>query len=304
MGGHPSARGHGHPSARGRLLLALTVTLIVLIVQVFGSWVSGSLALLADAGHLLADVGGIGLAVLAATLSARPATPRRTYGYHRAEVLAALLNAMLLIGLAALLLIESWQRWGAAPAVRGAEMIAFAVIGLLGNLVVMGMLHGGAHANLNVRGAYLHAFGDALGSLAVIAAALVIITTGWQRADVIASAAVALLILPRAFRLLGETVDVLLEATPRGIDLAEVHAGILRLPGVIGAHDLHVWQLTSGLPVLSVHVVVSDEVLADGGGARLLDALGECLAEQFDVEHCTFQLEPVTHAAHERACRI
>lgn len=304
MGGSHVPHGHRHPSARGRLLVAMAVTLIVLIVQVFGSWLSGSLALLADAGHLLADVSGIGLAVLAATLSARPATARRTYGYHRAEVLAALVNAMLLIGLAAFLLIESWQRWGEAPDVRGVEMVVFAVIGLLGNLIVMGMLHGGAHANLNVRGAYLHAFGDALGSIAVIGAALVIITTGWQRADVIASAAVALLILPRAFRLLGETVDVLLEATPRGIDLADVQAGILRLPGVIGAHDLHVWQLTSGLPVLSVHVVVTDEVLADGGGARLLDALGECLAEQFDVEHCTFQLEPVTHAAHERACRV
>ena len=228
-----------------------------------------------------------------------PATPERTFGYYRLEILAAVVNAVLLFGIALFILWEAWQRWSSPPEVQGRLMLAFAVVGLVANIVGALVLRAGAKESLNVKGAYLEVLGDLLGSVAVIVAAVVIATTGWLRADVVASVAVALMILPRTWSLLREAVDVLLEATPRGVDLVEVRRHILDSPGVLGAHDLHAWTITSGLPVLSVHVVVSDEVLADGGGSDVLHALGECLADHFDVEHCTFQLEHTGHTEHE-----
>jgi cobalt-zinc-cadmium efflux system protein len=178
-------------------------------------------------------------------------------------------------------------------------MLAFAAIGLVANLVSLFVLRSGADKSLNVKGAYLEVFGDLLGSIAVIAAAAVIATTGWQAADPTASVLVALMILPRTWTLLREAVDVLLEATPKDIDLDEIRHHILTTPGVTDAHDLHVWTITSGMPVLSVHVTVEDAVLADGAGGQILDRLGACLQDHFDVEHCTFQLEPAGHAEHE-----
>jgi cobalt-zinc-cadmium efflux system protein len=208
-------------------------------------------------------------------------------------------NAVLLFGIALFILWEAWQRWSNPPEVQGGLMLAFASVGLVANVAGLLILRSGAKESLNVKGAYLEVLGDLLGSVAVIVAAVVIATTGWLGADVVASVAVALMILPRTWTLLREAVDVLLEAAPRGVDLVEVRRHILDTPGVLGAHDLHAWTITSGLPVLSVHVVVSDQALADGGGARVLDALGECLADHFDVEHCTFQLEPSGHTEHE-----
>ncbi len=282
-----------------RLLAVLGITSTVLVAELIGSAVTGSLALLADAGHMFTDVAGILLAVLAVTFASRPATPERTFGYYRLEILAAVVNAVLLFGIALFILWEAWQRWSNPPEVQGGLMLAFASVGLVANIAGLLILRSGAKESLNVKGAYLEVLGDLLGSVAVIVAALVIATTGWLGADVVASVAVALMILPRTWTLLREAVDVLLEATPRGVDLVEVRRHILDAPGVLGAHDLHAWTITSGLPVLSVHVVVSDQALADGGGARVLDALGECLADHFDVEHCTFQLEPTGHAEHE-----
>jgi cobalt-zinc-cadmium efflux system protein len=248
---------------------------------------------------MFTDVAGILLAVLAVTFASRPATQNRTFGYYRLEILAAVINAVLLFGVALFILWQAWQRWSSPPEVEGGLMLAFAAVGLIANTVGLLVLRDGAKESLNVKGAYLEVLGDFLGSIAVIVAALLIATTGWLRADVVASVAVALMILPRTWILLREAVDVLLEATPRGVDLAEVRRHIVETSGVIGAHDLHAWTITSGLPVLSVHVVVTDEALADGGGARVLDSLGECLADHFDVEHCTFQLEPAGHATHE-----
>lgn len=300
--------GHGHDHGasisaggvhRRRLLTALTITSVVLVAEVIGGLVTGSLALLADAGHMLTDVVALGLALLAVTFAARPATPERTYGYYRLEILAAMANAMLLFGVAVFILWEAWGRWFGAPVVEGGLMLGFALVGLVANLVGLLVLRGGARESLNVRGAYLEVLGDLLGSVAVIVAAVVIAVTGWVRADVVASVAVSLMILPRTWTLLREAVDVLLQATPKDVDLVQVRAHIESLPGVIGAHDLHAWTLTSGLPVLSVHVVVDDATLADGGGGRILDALADCLGHHFDIEHCTFQLEPATHAAHE-----
>ena len=295
---------HGMPASAGmmhrrRLVVVLAITAAVVIVQVVGAVVSDSLALLADAGHMFTDVVGLSLALFAVTIAGRSATPERTFGYYRVEILAALANAVLLVAVATFILWEAWQRWDDPPEVHGGLMLVFATVGLVANLVGLLVLRSGASESLTIRGAYLEVLGDLLGSAAVIIAALVIATTDWTRADVVASVLVALMILPRTWSLLREAVDVLLEATPRGVDLVEVRRHILEVDGVLDAHDLHAWTITSGLPVLSVHVVVDDAVLSDPGGARVLDRLGQCLGEHFDVEHCTFQLEPVGHVDHE-----
>ncbi|MGD9957622.1 MAG: cation diffusion facilitator family transporter [Candidatus Nanopelagicales bacterium] len=284
---------------RGRLLAVLALTSVVLVAELVGAWLTGSLALLADAGHMATDVAGILLAILAVTFASRPATPQRTYGYYRLEILAAVVNAGLLLAVAAYILVEAWLRWQEPPTVDGPLMLVFGVVGLIANIVGVLLLRQGAKESLNVRGAYLEVLGDGLGSAAVVVAAVLIARLGWQRADVVASVAVALMILPRVWSLLRDAVDVLLQATPKDVDIDDVRAHILGTDGVIDAHDLHVWTLTSGVPVMSVHVVCTDEALADGGGARVLDALCDCLAHHFDVEHCTFQLEPASHREHE-----
>ena len=252
---------------RRRLVVVLVITSGVVVVQVIGGIVTDSLALLADAGHMFTDVAGVSLALIAVSFAARPATPARTFGYYRVEILAAVVNAMLLIAVAVFVFWQAWQRWSDPPEVDGGLMLVFAVIGLVANLAGLFVLRGGAKESLNIRGAYLEVLGDTLGSAAVIVAAVIIATTGWTRVDVIASVLVALMILPRTWSLLREAIDVLLEATPRGVDMAEVRRHILEVDGVLDAHDLHAWTITSGLPVLSVHVVVEDVVLNDQGGA-------------------------------------
>jgi cobalt-zinc-cadmium efflux system protein len=283
------------------LLVVLGITSVVLIAELVGSAITGSLALVADAAHMFTDVAGTLLAVLAVTFAARPATLQRTFGYYRLEILAAVVNAMLLFGVAAYIAWEAWQRWQSPPQVAGGLMLVFAVVGLVANIAGMLILRSGAKESLNVKGAYLEVVGDLLGSIAVIIAAVVISLTGWQRADVVASVAVAFMIVPRTISLLRDAVDVLLEATPRNVDLVQVREHILGVPGVVGAHDLHAWTITSGMPVLSVHVVVSDEIIDSGRTGPVLDAVGRCLGEHFDVEHCTFQLEPESHRSHEAA---
>jgi cobalt-zinc-cadmium efflux system protein len=284
---------------RRRLVVVLAITAGIVVVQIIGGVASDSLALLADAGHMFTDFAGVLLALIAVTFAARPATPERTFGYYRVEILAAVANAMLLIAVAAFIFWQAWLRWSDPPDVASGLMLTVAVVGLVANVIGLLVLRSGARESLTIRGAYLEVLGDTLGSLAVIVAALIIAFTGWTRADVVASIIVALMILPRTWSLLREAVDVLLEATPRGVDMAEVRRHILDVDGVLDAHDLHVWTITSGLPVLSVHVVVEDAVLNDQGGARVLDRLGVCLGEHFDVEHCTFQLEPLGHIDHE-----
>lgn len=297
--------GHSHGTATGahrsRLLTALLITLTVMGAEVIGGLISGSLALLADAAHMLTDAAGVGLALLAAWFASRPATPERTFGYQRSEVLAAVVNALLLFGVAGFVLVEAVRRFTSPPEVATGLMLGVAVVGLVANTISLLVLRGGQQESLNVRGAYLEVLGDLLGSAAVIVAAIVIALTGYTQADPIASALIGLMILPRTWGLLREAVDVLLEATPRGVDLTQVRQHLLDTPGVIDVHDLHAWTITSGLPVLSVHVVVAQDVLADGGGGRVLDSLGACLAGHFDVEHCTFQLEEPTHQGHEHA---
>nr|WP_196791305.1 cation diffusion facilitator family transporter [Motilibacter aurantiacus] len=290
------------------MLVVLAITATVVVVQVIGGVLSGSLALLADAGHAFTDAAGLLIAVLAVTFASMPATTQRTFGYLRLEILAAVVNATLLAVVAVFVLIEAGRRWSDPPEVAGGTMLAFALVGLVANAVGLLLLSRGAKESLNVRGAYLEVLGDLLGSAAVIVAAVVLLTTGLRRADAVASVAVALMILPRTWSLLREAIDVLLEATPRGVDVGHVRDHILRTPGVLDVHDLHVWTITSGLPVMSAHIVVEPgrstpdcAGAAQGCEASILDTLRDCLAEHFDVEHSTFQLEPAGHRAHEDA---
>jgi cobalt-zinc-cadmium efflux system protein len=299
--------GHGHTHAtvteggaqRHRLTVVLVLTLAVMTAEIVGALVSGSLALLADAGHMATDAAGIALALGAVSLAQRPARGRRTFGWQRAEILAAVANGLLLLGVAGYVLLQAVRRIGHPPEIDSALMLTVAAAGLAVNLVSLGVLHRGRGASLNLRGAYLEVLADAFGSVAVIVAAAVIAATGWTAADVVASAAIGCLVLPRAWHLLREALDVLLEAAPRGVDLDQVRAHMLGVDGVLGVHDLHAWTITSGLPVLSAHVVVTDEALAAGHGGRVLDSLCACLGAHFDMEHCTFQLEAEAHAGHE-----
>jgi cobalt-zinc-cadmium efflux system protein len=297
--------GHDHSAAalatpRKRLLAVLLISVAILIVEVIGALRSGSLALLADAGHMLTDVAGVALALLAVTFAAKKASPERTFGHYRVEILAAVVNAVLLFGVPIFLLTDSWSRWNSPHEVNGGIVLVFAGIGVVANLVSFSILRGGAKDSLNVRGAYLEVLGDLLGSVTVIIAALIIMATGWERADALASAVVAFMMLPRTWSLLREAVDVLLEAAPKGVNIAEVRAHILEVDGVLDMHDLHIWTITSGQPVMSAHVVVSDETLATGS-ARVLDELHECLGHHFDVKHCTFQIEGVGQAEREHS---
>ncbi|TDQ49226.1 cation diffusion facilitator family transporter [Actinorugispora endophytica] len=296
--------GHGHQTAaathRGRLVLVLCLTLLVMVVQIVGSRLAGSLALLADAGHMAADSFGIVLALFAVWIAGRPSNSKRTFGFQRAEILAAAANALLLFVLCGYITYEAVQRFLAPEPVAGPTMLVVAAAGLAVNTVGLVALHRGQSESLNLRGAYLEVLSDTVSSVGVIAAGLVVWTTGWERADSIVSLAIAVFIVPRAWKLLDEALHILLEATPRGMDLEEVRRHLRAQPGVIEVHDLHAWTITSGMPVLSAHVVVEDALLAESG--RILDRLHDCLAGHFDVEHSTLQLEPAGHVDHEGAC--
>ena len=298
--------GHSHEltatnAHRKRLLVVLVITFVVLIAEVIGGLIAGSLALVADAGHMLTDSTGLIMALIAAALATRAATVRRTFGLQRTEVLAALANALLLVGVAVWVLIMAVERLRNPAEIRSGLMLAVAVVGVLANLAGLLVLRPAQSTSLNMRGAYLEVFGDLVGSLAVIIAAVLILITGWTPFDAIASLAIVVLIIPRAWSLLREVVDVLLEATPHGVDLEEVREHIRRVRGVVDVHDLHAWTITSGVPVLSAHVIVDHACINEGRSGEVLDRLGECLGGHFDVSHCTFQLEPVGHQEHEAA---
>ncbi|MEV7423461.1 MULTISPECIES: cation diffusion facilitator family transporter [unclassified Streptomyces] len=304
--GHNHGHTHGAPPAgtataayRGRLRIALSITLSVMVVEIVGGVLSDSLALLADAAHMATDAVGLGMALLAIHFAGRPATAKRTFGYARAEILAALANCLLLLGVGGFLLYEAVDRFITPPETKGGLTIVFALIGMAANLVSLSLLMRGQKESLNVRGAYLEVLADTLGSLAVLVSAGIILATGWQTADPIAGLLIGLMIVPRTLKLLRETLDVLLEAAPKDVDMGEVRAHMLALPGVVDVHDLHVWTITSGMPVLSAHVVVDQESLDVAGHEKMLHDLQGCLGHHFDVEHCTFQLEPGGHAEHE-----
>jgi cobalt-zinc-cadmium efflux system protein len=285
----PHAHGSAAAANRRRLVAVLALSLAVLVFQVVGAIVTNSLALLADAGHVLTDVAGVALALFAIWFGSRPATTSRSFGYLRLEILAAVANAVLLFGVAGYILLEAWRRLAEPPEVASGLMLGFALVGLAANAVSLHMLRDAQRTSLNMRGAYLEVVGDMAGSVAVIAAALVIALTGWSQADIVASVAIGLLILPRTFALLRDATDVLLEATPKGVDMGHVRQHILDAPGVVDCHDLHGWTITSGMNVVSAHVV-----LAGGADpAAALESLSRCLSDDFDIEHSTFQLETV-----------
>jgi cobalt-zinc-cadmium efflux system protein len=279
----------------------LGVTVVVLLVEVVGALVSGSLALLADAAHMLTDVGGLVLALVAAALSLRPPDDSRTWGWRRAEVVAAAFQAAVLLAVAGFVVVQAVRRLIAPADVESGAMLAFGLVGLLGNAVGIAVLARSRADNLNMRAAFLEVVSDALGSAAVLLAAAVIAVTGWTGADAVASLLIAALIVPRTIALLRESVDVLLEATPKGLDLAQVRAHLLAMPHVHEVHDLHASQVATGMPVLTAHVVVDDSCFHDGHLRTLLDDLQACLAHDFDVEHSTFQFEAAGHAGHEHA---
>lgn len=277
------------------MTMVLFITIGILTAEVIGAVLSHSLVLLADAGHMFADASGITLALLAIFVASRPPNDNRTFGLQRAEILAATANALVLLGLSVFIIIQAVIRFITPPTVEPTIMVVFGIIALIGNGVSLLLLRSGQAESLNVKGAFLEVLSDMLGAGAVVIAALIIIFTGWHQADAAASLLIGLLIIPRTLRLLRDTLDVLLEAVPRNIDLTKVRQHILEVPGVVGTHDLHAWLITSGVPVLSAHVSVQE---ADPG---ILDRLQDCLKEHFDVEHSTFQIEPVKHAEHEHS---
>ncbi|KIP95833.1 cation transporter [Microbacterium sp. Leaf161] len=290
----PAAGGIRSASHRRLLAISLTLTATIMVVQVVGAIFTGSLALLADAAHMFTDASALVIALIAAAVAARPADDRRTFGYQRAEVFGALINAIILILLAGWVAFEAVGRLlnPGETEVVGGLMLVVAVVGLVANAISMWLLSRAQRTSMNVRGAYLEVMGDLIGSAMVIIAAIVIVTTGWMPADAIASLMIAVLIIPRAISLLREVFSVLSESAPKGTAVSEIRQHLLDYDGVIGVHDVHVWQLTRGAPVFSAHVSVDPALLADGRSTKLLNDLQSCLAHHFDVAHSTFQIEP------------
>ena len=270
-----------------RLKIALGLAGVYLVAEVVASFMTGSLALLADAGHMLTDVVGVGLALFAITLAQRPATPARTYGYHRAEILAVLGNTALLLATSGYVLVEAYRRFLEPPVVDSGPMLVVAGVGLAVNVAGIFVLREGSSESLNVKGAYLEVVSDALSSIGVIAGAAVMWTTGWYYADPIVSAGIGLFILPRTWRLMRGATGILLEGTPSDISLGAVRDVLNKVDGVISVHDLHVWSLTSGLNALSAHVVRSADASHDVILARAHDAI----TSAFSIAHVTIQLE-------------
>jgi len=283
---HCTYRAPLNVDTRRRLTLAFVITLVVMAVELFGSWLSGSLALLADAGHMLADGAALAIALFAAWIAQRPATPQRSFGFMRLEVFAALVNGAVLILIAIGIGVEAWRRLRAPPAVNGTLLAGVAAIGLLANIVAVAILHRGHEHSLNQRGAYLHVVGDLLGSVGALLAGAIVITTGWTLADPLISVLIGMLVLVSAWRLVKESTDVLLEATPRHIALSEVHERIVSVPGVESVHDLHLWTVTSGVVAMSGHLVVKNPI----DNQPILEAVQGRMRE-LGIQHVTVQVE-------------
>ena len=282
--------GNGHSPAgknKRNLKIVFCLTAVYLVAEVIGGLLTNSLALLADAGHMFTDVAGLGLALFAINFAERPATPERTYGYYRVEILAALTNALVLIGISLYILYEAYERFRDPPEVASKTMLLVAAIGLAVNIAGIFILRAGSAESLNLKGAYFEVLSDMLTSIGVIIAGIIMWTTGWYYADPLISAGIGLFILPRTWILLREAVGVLLEGTPSDINLTAVREAIGKVDGVADVHDLHVWTLTSGVNALSVHVVPSDGATHDG----VLEAVQRCVTSNFKIAHATVQVE-------------
>ena len=297
MPGHEGERSLSAAGAgAGRLRFVLILTAGYMAAEVVAGALAGSLALIADAGHMLTDAAGISMALLAIRFAARPATQEKSYGYYRLEILAAVANGLLLTGVSAYILFEAARRFAEPPEVQGWPVLLVASFGLLINLASATLLFRGQRASLNLRGAFLEVVSDLLGSVAVILAGGVILATGFDLIDPIASVVIGAFILPRTWRLISEAVNVLLEAAPRDVNMVHVRRHILETPGVLDVHDLHAWTITSGMNVASAHVVIRD----GADPQRVLEELCRCLADHFDIEHSTFQIESVDRRTLEK----
>ena len=285
---------------KSKLTWALGLTLAYMAAEVIGGLMTGSLALLADAAHMLTDAGGLALALAAIRFAERPATPRKTYGYLRFEILSALANAVVLLLLTFYILYEAYQRFLNPPEISSLPMLGVAVVGLGVNLISMRLLSAGSSESLNVKGAYFEVLADMLGSLGVILAAIVIMVTGWTLADPIIGAGIGLFIIPRTWTLLKQAVHILLEGTPPEVDITLLESAIRQIPGVTGVHDLHVWTITSGLDAMSGHVAIGDPAAAPG----VLKAVRATLKEKFGIDHVTVQIEDSRSPLEEAALRV
>lgn len=295
-GHHHHGHGHGHSHAHGgsygaqhrkRLAIVLVLVTVYMVAEVIGGILTNSLALLADAGHMLSDAVALGLSLFAIWIAQKPPTPRHTYGYYRTEILAALVNGATLVAISIYIFYEAFRRLVEPPEVQGPLMMGIATGGLLVNLIGLWVLNAGRHESLNVRGAYLHVLTDALGSVGAMTAGGLIWAFGWYWADPVASVAIGVLVLYSSWSLLRETVSVLMEGAPGHIDVDEVRRAIRALPGVQAVHDLHVWTITSGLVALSGHVVVGE----DHFGQSTLARVRSLLEDRFGIDHSTIQLE-------------
>ena len=296
--GHAHAHGHQTSAASNSkrpLAIVLVLTTIYMLAEIVGGLWTNSLALLADAGHMLTDVGGLGLALLAISFAERPATPERTYGYHRVEILAALANAVVLIVVSLYVLFEAYGRFMDPPEVRSFGVLVIASLGLAVNVSGVLILRAGSKQSLNLKAAYFEVLSDMLASFGVIVAATIMLTTGWYYADPLVSAAIALFIFPRTFSLLRDAVGVLLEGTPSDVNIANIRTELAEIAGVAEIHDLHVWSITSGMNALSVHAV-----LADGAGHDdVLQQIHHTCLTKFEIVHVTAQVERNEFACHE-----
>jgi cobalt-zinc-cadmium efflux system protein len=303
-----AAHGPGHgisaDADRRYLWVALLLLAAFMLTEVVVAVLAGSLALISDAGHMLSDVGAIAASLWAIRLAARPASGAWTFGWKRAEILSAAGNGITLLVVSGLITFEAISRLITAPDVDGGPVLVVALVGVAVNVVATWVLARANRSSLNVEGAFRHILTDLYGFIGTVIAAIVIITTGFVRADAIASLVVVALMVKAAWGLLRDSGRVLLEAAPEGIDLADVRAHLLDSAHVRDVHDLHVWTLTSNLPTLSAHVVVDDDCFTDNHTPRLLDQLQACLVGHFDVEHSTFQLEPASHAGHEEGAHV
>jgi cobalt-zinc-cadmium efflux system protein len=271
------------------LVIAFVITFVIMIAEIIGGLLSNSLALLSDAGHMFTDTFALGLSLWAIKMAQKPATHRKTFGYHRLEILAALANGILLILISIWIFYEAYQRFFNPPEIKSGLMLIIAIIGLIGNFIGMTMLQRSSQNNLNVRGALLHMLGDTLSSVGVIIGGIFIMFTGWRMVDPIVSILINGFIMHSAFQLIFESGEVLLEAVPRGLVLQEVVAEVKKVPGVRDLHDLHIWAITSGLHALSGHILIADQQIS--AGTTILKEVEEVLEHKFGITHTTLQLE-------------
>lgn len=297
----PHHHHHHMPATHARLVAALVITASIFLAELIGAFITGSLALLADAGHMLVDSSGLVIALIASHLMRKPRTDTHTWGYARAEVLAAALQSGMLLLITVMVAIEASKRFLTPTPVEGGLMLAFGIVGMVGNILSLAVLASSRRANLNMRAAFLEVANDALGSLAVIVAAALAATTGWAPWDAVASFAIAALMGPRAVILLRDSLTILMERVPAGLDLAEVREHICAVEHVLDVHDLHVSTIATGTTILTAHVTVTDECFRTGHAPDILHDIQQCVAEHFpiSIEHSTIQIDTVKHRDHE-----